>query len=204
VERLAKDVMKTRVITVTPETPLPELARIFSEDEISGAPVVTVDGRLVGIVSKTDLLNRVVQDPSAPGMGPVLTELSEATDLSDGFRSTMPEMESESDRDQLGTVDDIMEPEVVTVPTSAPLSAVAAKMGTGRIHRVIVVDAGKVRGIITSLDLISNWPKPSVLSEGPARRSAAPAKTAKPARAAARKPAPAKRSAKRAMTRAKR
>jgi acetoin utilization protein AcuB len=48
-ELMAKD-----VITVTPDTPLEEAARIMADNKIGGLPVVE-DGRLVGIITETDI-----------------------------------------------------------------------------------------------------------------------------------------------------
>jgi acetoin utilization protein AcuB len=48
-ELMAKD-----VITVTPDTPLEEAARIMADSKIGGLPVVE-DGRLVGIITETDI-----------------------------------------------------------------------------------------------------------------------------------------------------
>ena len=48
-------IMKKGIITVTPDTTVQEAARIFSEKRIHRLPVVE-DGRLVGIVTPTDLL----------------------------------------------------------------------------------------------------------------------------------------------------
>ncbi|MBI1853307.1 MAG: CBS domain-containing protein [Planctomycetes bacterium] len=159
-EPLARNIMRSRVITVTPETPLSELARTFVEDGISGVPVVQVDGKLVGVVSRTDLLERLVSGSVTPGMGPYFTELFAASE-SETPDEPMSEMEAESEREQLGTVDDIMESDVVTVAPTTPASIIAAKMARGRVHRVVVVDRQRVVGIVTSLDMMGHWQMPA-------------------------------------------
>ena len=55
----AMDVMTTSVVTVGPATSVQEVAKILSERNISGVPVVDAENRLVGIVSEGDLLHRV-------------------------------------------------------------------------------------------------------------------------------------------------
>jgi CBS domain-containing membrane protein len=50
------DVMSSPVISVHPETDIREAARILSEKRIKRVPVVDHDGRLVGIVSRTDVI----------------------------------------------------------------------------------------------------------------------------------------------------
>ncbi len=52
------DVMTRRVISVSPETTREELAEIFTRHDISGVPVLK-EGRLVGLVSETDILAKV-------------------------------------------------------------------------------------------------------------------------------------------------
>jgi CBS domain-containing protein len=55
---LIKDVMKKRVITVKPQTPIKEAARLMAEKKIGCLPVIS-DGSLVGLVTTTDLLRYV-------------------------------------------------------------------------------------------------------------------------------------------------
>jgi CBS-domain-containing membrane protein len=51
-----RDVMTTDVITVTQATPYKEILRRLAERRISAVPVVDDDGRLIGIVSRGDVL----------------------------------------------------------------------------------------------------------------------------------------------------
>ncbi len=54
-EALARDIMTSPVITVDPELSVKELAALFREKRIGGAPVVE-GGTLVGIVTEGDLM----------------------------------------------------------------------------------------------------------------------------------------------------
>src|SRR5688572_13629723 len=60
----ARNVMTRDVITVSPSTPLVDVARMFSEDKISGAPVVDDTDRLVGILSRTDVITGLLESRS--------------------------------------------------------------------------------------------------------------------------------------------
>ena len=53
-----KDVMKKRLVTVTPDTPIKEAAHLMAEKKIGCVPVVD-DGTLVGLVTTTDILRYV-------------------------------------------------------------------------------------------------------------------------------------------------
>ena len=131
----AKEIMTTQVITVTPATPLREFARSCAEDGISGAPVVRVDGVLGGMVSKTDLVRRLLEDDSRFGA-------------------------KESSRFELDDrqVDEIMQPEVLTVGPDTPAREIADAMARERVHRVVITDGSAVLGIVTSLDVLGRYP----------------------------------------------
>ena len=53
---VAKDLMSEKVVCVHPETPIHTLIKILIKNHINGAPVVDKDGKLVGVVSKTDIV----------------------------------------------------------------------------------------------------------------------------------------------------
>jgi CBS domain-containing protein len=57
--RRAAEIMSTSLITVTEETELREIARLLEDNRIKRVPVVR-DGRLVGIVSRADLLRGLI------------------------------------------------------------------------------------------------------------------------------------------------
>jgi CBS domain-containing protein len=62
--RLAWDVMTPSVVSVMPDTPLPEIARLLEAHRIKRVPVLR-DGELVGIVSRADLLRAFALQPPA-------------------------------------------------------------------------------------------------------------------------------------------
>jgi CBS domain-containing protein len=53
-------VMTRQVITVTPDTSLAETARLMLENKISGLPVVSAEGRVVGVVTESDIFRVLV------------------------------------------------------------------------------------------------------------------------------------------------
>jgi CBS domain-containing protein len=55
--------MTTRVFAVTPETPLRQIADLFERERIHRVPVV-VDGLVVGIVSRANLVQALVSAPA--------------------------------------------------------------------------------------------------------------------------------------------
>jgi predicted transcriptional regulator len=50
--------MTSRVITIRPEAAVHDAARLLSEHNISGVPVVGADGGMVGLVTEADLIGK--------------------------------------------------------------------------------------------------------------------------------------------------
>lgn len=145
----AKDIMQTQLLTVAPWTTLTRFARTCADDRISGCPVVTHDGRLVGVVSKTDLLNRLLEGPREQSEAPEIRGLLGLGE--EGVaRSAKPET-----TEAYGQVDEIMETEICTVAPDEPVPEVARLMVNEKIHRVLVVDQGRLVGLISSLDILA-------------------------------------------------
>ncbi|MFM0725952.1 CBS domain-containing protein [Paraburkholderia strydomiana] len=138
----ASDVMTSNVISVTPDMTVREVARIFVDNGISGAPVLDADGRVVGMISEGDLLRR--------------SEIG--TD--ERTRASWLDLWSASHeaRDYIKThavkVRDVMSTDVVTVEPDTPLGKVAGMLETRRIKRVPVTQAGRLVGILSRANLV--------------------------------------------------
>ncbi|MFW2367316.1 MAG: CBS domain-containing protein [Desulforhopalus sp.] len=55
-----KDISTESVVTVTPSTPLDEIATMMTEKKIHTLPVVSEDGRMVGVVGKKDIIRTIL------------------------------------------------------------------------------------------------------------------------------------------------
>lgn len=142
----ARDVMTLEPVCVGPATTIRELARVFEENEISGAPVVNRGGRLVGVVSKTDLIRRC-SEGSETLTPSYLFEVLFQREGDDPPEGAIPEA--------LVCVEDFMSSKPLTVAPQTPAAAVARLMSEHRVHRVIVIDEERFPiGIITSMDML--------------------------------------------------
>ncbi len=56
---LAKDIMTKKVITVSPQTTVKDLAKTLTKHKISGTPVTDKSGKLMGVVSRTDIVDKI-------------------------------------------------------------------------------------------------------------------------------------------------
>lgn len=64
----AKDIMTTELVTVDPDATAAHCAKLMEEHRIKRLPVLS-DGRLVGIVSRADLLRAVLSPPARADAG---------------------------------------------------------------------------------------------------------------------------------------
>jgi predicted transcriptional regulator len=124
----AKDIMTRNMICVHPSTSIKELSSIFIENNITGAPVVDTDRKLVGFVSQTDIV-----------------ELDLHSD--DYLESRMEETG--------GFVQDIMTSVDMVAQETDSLATVIDKMCTEKRHRLIIVDEQEnLAGLITTMDIM--------------------------------------------------
>lgn len=149
--KTARDLMRTEIQSVSPYMPLPDLERLFIEEKVGGFPVVS-DGRLVGIISRSDVIRQLCVEQS----------LSES--ISDYYREFATEINMDDDLEAIATrvgrrieqlrVQDLMMTGLLTVPPDAAVDEVARLLVDHHVHRVLVTDDGQLLGIISSLDLV--------------------------------------------------
>lgn len=143
----ARDVMTTEVITVSPETPVQELARILSEKAISGAPVVDANNHLVGVVSEGDLLHRAET-------GTERRVQRRRSWWLDSVAAAEEELARNYVKAHGRTVADIMTPNVISVAATTDLADIAMLLETKRVKRVPVVEDGRLVGIVSRANLV--------------------------------------------------
>ncbi len=116
--------MSTNPATIGPFAPSSDARHLLESGGINHLPVVD-DGKLVGIVSTSDLLKLYLLDE----------ELTGATT----------------------TVDQIMQPDPISLDEGGTLREAAEKLSTGGFHALPIVDEDKhLVGIVTSTDLIDH------------------------------------------------
>jgi CBS domain-containing protein len=147
----AADLMNPRVLTVREDLTVRELANVLVENEISGAPVEDRSGKLVGVVSLTDIAAALAEDD----------ELEAESERGDFFLSEWEDDGmSREEIEELGldeaelTVADLMTPEVFTVREDTPVSEIAEAMIQNHVHRILVTREDRVVGIISTSDLL--------------------------------------------------
>jgi len=61
--RQVRDVMTTPVVAASPVTDIRRIAAVMLDNGVDGAPITNDNGRLVGFVSRSDILRAIVTDP---------------------------------------------------------------------------------------------------------------------------------------------
>lgn len=148
--KTTRDVMQGSVVTVGPDDPLLSVHRLFVQQEISGAPVVDETGRLLGVVSATDLLRGVEEEHD--------TAATEPRYLRDYMEFSGPDWadtpEDFQDRLAERTVAEVMTPGGVSVTPDTPVPDLAKTMRQNRVHRVLVLEGETLVGIVSTFDLV--------------------------------------------------
>ena len=147
----AKDIMNPNVLAVGMDWSIEQLANYLVENSISGAPVTSEDGRLLGVVSSTD----IVRYKSIPASEVHLGDPNEYYIHCPERKYSPADVESfEIEAESLVTVREIMTPVTLNVQEETPLEQVADAMIRGRIHRVFVTRGETLVGIITTMDIL--------------------------------------------------
>jgi CBS domain-containing protein len=137
-----RDVMTTPALTVRPDAPLKEVARLLIDSGISGVPVVDAHGAVLGVVSEGDFLFKE--------QGPQMLRHRRLARLLG---------ESEATKRQIGklaarTAAEAMTAPPVTMEPSRSIQDAAAMMTERRVNRLPVVENGQLIGIVTRADLV--------------------------------------------------
>ncbi len=141
------DVMTPNPIAVKPQTPLKEAIKILAEKKIGGLPVVDEGGKLVGVVSETDLMwQEAGVDPP-----PYFMILDSVIYLQNPAR-----YEKEVHKALGQTVGEVMSDKPVSIKPHQSLREAAHLMNEKKIGRLPVIDdkEGKLIGILTRGDII--------------------------------------------------
>ncbi len=146
-----RNVMNKDVITCKPDDPVSLLSKLLKENHISGLPVVE-KGKVVGVVSETDLL-KLFEVPQFTG-GLWLPSPFEVIEVPirnlvrfEEFKKAFEELKSKP-------VKDIMNKEVQSVSPDDSLEEASGVMVKHKVNRLPVIENGRLVGIVARSDII--------------------------------------------------
>jgi CBS domain-containing protein len=141
------DVMTPDPIVVSPQTSLQEAIKLIVEKHISGLPVVDEAGKLIGVISESDLM----WQETGVDTPPYIMFLDSVIYLQNPARH-----EKEIHKALGQTVGEVMSDRPITIAPDRPLREAAHLMHDKKVRRLPVVAEGdgKVVGILTQGDII--------------------------------------------------
>ena len=168
-----RDIMTKDVLTVSPDLAVRDAMALLASRHVSGAPVVD-DGKVVGVLSATDLLEFAAALPGVPVAHAEPTDFeaeltAEQVDLDALRESLVAEIwagagvdVADRTREAAGhewnaleehTVADVMTRAVVALPPGTAVPVAADCMRTAGVHRVLVMHGNRLLGIVTTKDI---------------------------------------------------
>lgn len=135
--------MTTDLITVGPAAHIKEVIRLFTEKAVSGIPVVDAANKLLGVVTKKDLIDALL---------PTYLDLMEHVDFIEDFGHMELDIFEEFDN-PLFIAADMMNAHPVTVTQDCTLLKAAALMNKNNVEALLVVIGGKLTGVFALTDL---------------------------------------------------
>ena len=186
-----RDLMTTDVATVDPDLTLREAVELFTQRHVSGAPV-TAGGRLLGVLSASDVLAFEGATPGIPTERPELEleEWNEPTEWVEGEEAPAAffnDLWSDAGADVLErftevsgpewdrlaehTVGEAMTPSLCSVAAFVDIYTAAEYMVKAGVHRLIVTDEGRLVGLLSSMDIVRAVAEQRLIAAGPEVRS---------------------------------
>lgn len=139
------DIMSSKVVSVNPDTTVRDVARLLVDNAIDGAPVVNASGRVIGVVTESDLIVR-----NANLHFPRFLQILDARIFVEN-----PRHFEEETRKMLGTTAaDVMSSPAIVVGPDDDIEQAATLMLEKHVHALPVVASGKLVGIVSRSDLV--------------------------------------------------
>jgi CBS domain-containing membrane protein len=140
-----EDIMSRHVVTVSVTARATTAWGLLKRNKVKALPVIDADGNLLGIVTRTDLVDKRVFSKFAP-----------VTMHIDGWLR--------GDARRPPTVGNVMSTEVRTIAATAPITDLVPMFAHHGHHHIPVLDAaGHLIGMITQVDLISGLYRQTVM-----------------------------------------
>jgi CBS domain-containing protein len=121
------DVMQTNLKTMNGRDSIGDAITLLAESHVSGVPVLDEHGRLVGVLSSSDILS-------------LLAEQQDPEDREKVFAETL--------------VQEVMTPRPQTITPDASVRDAAQRMLYLEVHRLFVEQEGRLLGVVTTTDLV--------------------------------------------------
>ena len=169
-----KDIMTKDVVTLAPDLSLRSAMELLTSRHITGAPVAA-QGHVVGVVSLTDLAEYAASSPGVPTQRPEQAEWGDFeapaewpadeeppaeffAELWDDAGAETTQRFSTTDSPEWNaleehTIADVMNRKIAWLRPDTPVEHAADFMRDAGIHRVLIMEDGKLLGLLTTTDI---------------------------------------------------
>lgn len=169
------DIMTLDVATVSPETTLQDAAALLADEYVSGAPVVA-GSHVVGVVSAADIVEFVADDPGVPtertehiepGEWPEVEPWLEGDEAPGAFfndywsdvGADVDVRMASTDGPEWNVMDEhtvaeVMTRKVISLGREASIREAARLMLEAGVHRLLVLEDGRLVGLVTNTDIL--------------------------------------------------
>ena len=120
------DLMQKDVRTIPAEATVAEIVQAMADSHVSGLPVVTPTGGVIGVVSATDVLQASAEKEDRKARAMLFEHM---------------------------TARDLMTPDPYVIGPDADVREAAQHMLYGDVRRLFVVDNGRLVGVISQTDI---------------------------------------------------
>lgn len=145
----AKEIMTAPALSVRQEQSIKEVLELLAEKRISGLPVTSKEGKIIGIISDTDIIRyahsiNVIALSNLSGWVSPYANITDLADIRKGFKMLHTTLVSQ-----------VMTKKVHFAKEDDPVTEVARLMNKRKINRVPIVDKNeKLVGIIARSDMV--------------------------------------------------
>ncbi len=137
----AKDIMTTNVVSISPAASVRHAVAVMLQNNISGLPVVSDEGRVCGMLTEGDLLLR--REIRVSLRSSRVSEVTSELDLERYVRT------------HGWSVADVMSPDVIVALPDSEVSDIADSLQAHRIKRLPIVENGRLVGIVSRRDILA-------------------------------------------------
>ncbi len=121
------ELMQSNLQTVAPDSTVADAIVLLSESHVTGVPVVDPAGRVLGVMTTTDVLNAAAETAGAEERERLFGETR---------------------------VEEIMTPRPLTISPDTDVKEAAQQMLYLEIHRLFVEEHGRLVGVISQSDIV--------------------------------------------------
>ncbi len=147
----AADLMQRKIVSIPASATWRELVELLDEHGIHGVPVVDPTGKPIGVVSRSDISD-ALSDSDPPDRAThhwyAIGDDEVALEGDDSDEVESPKL------DVGRTVREIMSTNLITARVTTTAGDLARKMAKSRVQRLLIVEGGKLVGIVSASDLL--------------------------------------------------